>query len=41
MEVYASKQPEGPFKQSNTGEEIVISLVEPVRKTSRNTTFDN
>ena len=40
-EVYVGSQPAGPFKQSNSSEEIVIRLIEPISKTGRNITFDN
>lgn len=41
MEVYVGTQPDGPFKQSNSGEDIVIRLIEPISTTGRNITFDN
>lgn len=41
MEVYVGMQPEGPFRQSNKGEDIVIRLIEPISQTGRNITFNN
>lgn len=41
LEVYAGKQPEGPFCLSNKPDDIVARLVEPIRGSHRNVTFDN
>lgn len=41
MEVYAGKQPEGPYKVDNSGLAIVSRLVQPVSGTRRNITTDN
>jgi hypothetical protein len=41
LEVYAGKQPPGPFQLSNKAFDIVNRLVEPITKTKRNLTFDN
>lgn len=41
LEVYAGKQPPGPFQLSNKAFDIVNRLVEPITKTNRNVTFDN
>lgn len=41
LEVYVGKQPEGPFQQSNKPEDIVLRLVEPLKNSRRNITFDN
>lgn len=41
MEVYVGMQPEGPFRQSNKSEDIVIRLIAPISKSGRNITFDN
>nr|XP_023022605.1 piggyBac transposable element-derived protein 4-like [Leptinotarsa decemlineata] len=41
MEVYVGTQPDGPYRQSNSPEDIVERLIEPVSGTKRNITFDN
>lgn len=41
LEAYVGTQPEGPYKFNNSGEEIVLRLVEPVAYTNRNITADN
>lgn len=41
LELYVGTQPEGPYKLKNTGEEIVLRLVEPVANSNRNITGDN
>lgn len=41
MEVYAGKQPEGPYKVDNSGKSIVERLVQPISGSGRNVTTDN
>lgn len=41
MEVYAGKQPEGPYRVDNSGLSVVNRLVQPVSGTGRNITTDN
>lgn len=41
LEIYAGKQPEGPFSLSNKPFDVVNRLVQPISKTGRNVTFDN
>lgn len=41
LEMYAGKQPEGPFAISNKPFDVVDRLVSVVSKTRRNVTFDN
>lgn len=41
LEVYAGKQPEGPFQVSNKPEDVVKRLLEPLYNTGRNITTDN
>lgn len=41
LEVYAGKQPEGPFRVENSGKNIVERLVQPISGTRRNVTVDN
>ncbi|CAG9575734.1 unnamed protein product [Danaus chrysippus] len=41
LEIYAGKQPEGPFFVSNKPFDVVNRLVFPISKTGRNVTFDN
>lgn len=41
LEIYAGKQPEGPFFVSNKPFDVVNRLVLPISKTGRNVTFDN
>lgn len=41
LEVYVGKQPEGPYQLSNSAEEVVLRLVEPVSGSNRNITGDN
>ena len=40
-EIYAGIQPVGPYRCSNSAEDIVVRLVEPVVGTNRNITADN
>lgn len=41
MEVYAGKQPAGPYEISNSPKDVVHRLTEPIVKTGRNVTADN
>lgn len=41
MEIYAGKQPEGPFNLENNPNKIVLRLMEPIFHTGRNLTVDN
>lgn len=41
MEIYAGKQPSGPYKVSNKPFDVVDRIVQPVSKSCRNITFDN
>lgn len=41
LEIYAGKQPDGPFSVSNKPLDVVNRIVSPVSKTHRNLTFDN
>lgn len=41
LEVYVGTQPEGPYKCKNSGEDIVLRLVQPVEGSNRNITADN
>lgn len=41
MEIYAGKQPDGPFQVSNKPVDVVQRLVAPLRNSSRNVTADN
>lgn len=41
LEVYAGKQPTGPFQLSNKSFDVVDRLVQPVTMTCRNLSFDN
>ncbi|CAK1598285.1 unnamed protein product [Parnassius mnemosyne] len=41
LEIYAGKQPEGPFSVNNKPFDVVNRLVLPISKTGRNVTFDN
>lgn len=41
MEIYAGKQPDGPYQISNSPGDVVKRLIEPISKTGRNITFDN
>ena len=41
MEVYAGKQPDGPFQLSNKPHDITMRLTAPIFGTSRNLTTDN
>lgn len=41
MEIYAGKQPDGPFSIDNSPRNVVIRLIQPIRKTGRNMTIDN
>lgn len=41
LEVYVGKQPDGPYKVSNSCSDVVRRLVEPVIGTNRNITCDN
>ena len=41
MEVYAGKQPDGPFKVDNLSFAVVTRLISKISGTGRNVTFDN
>lgn len=41
FEIYAGKQPQGSFASSNSPEDIVLRLIEPVDGSGRNITTDN
>lgn len=41
LEIYAGKQPEGPYKMSNSPKEVVSRLSQPIFGTGRNITCDN
>ena len=41
MEIYARKQPEVPYKLSNSSADVVKRLTQPISHTGRNVTFDN
>lgn len=41
MEIYAGKQPEGPFQVSNKPVDVVQRMVTPLRNSGRNITADN
>lgn len=41
LETYVGTQPDGPYKLSNSAEDIVLRLVHPVGGTNRNITGDN
>ena len=41
MEIYAGKQPEVPYKLSNSPADLVKRLIQPISLTGRNVTFDN
>eukprot|EP00102_Acyrthosiphon_pisum_P010084 XP_008178239.1 PREDICTED: piggyBac transposable element-derived protein 4-like [Acyrthosiphon pisum] len=41
LEAYVGTQPEGPYKCKNSGEDIVLRIVQPVEGSNRNITADN
>lgn len=41
LEIYAGKQPTGPFAASNKPYDVVNRIVQPISKSNRNLTFDN
>ncbi|XP_054709139.1 piggyBac transposable element-derived protein 4-like [Uloborus diversus] len=41
LEIYAGKQPDGPYKTNNSGDEIVKRLTEKLANSGRNLTVDN
>ncbi|CAH2090789.1 unnamed protein product [Euphydryas editha] len=41
LEVYAGKQPAGPYALNNSAFSVVERLIMPISKTNRNLTFDN
>lgn len=40
QEVYVSQPPERPFQQSNKPKDVVLRLLEPLKNSHRNITFD-
>ncbi|XP_022184406.2 piggyBac transposable element-derived protein 4-like [Nilaparvata lugens] len=41
LEIYAGTQPNGPYKTSNSSEDVTMRMVEPISSTNRNVTIDN
>nr|XP_023028019.1 piggyBac transposable element-derived protein 4-like [Leptinotarsa decemlineata] len=41
LEIYAGKQPEGPYRVSNAAYDVVERIVKPITKSNRNITMDN
>jgi hypothetical protein len=41
LEIYAGKQPDGPFAVSNSPHDVVLRLITPIENTGRNLTVDN
>lgn len=41
MEVYVGLQPEGPYRTSNSPQDVVLRLCEPIYYSNRNITLDN
>lgn len=41
LEIYAGKQPDGPYKVDNSASSVVKRLILPISKTGRNVTTDN
>ncbi|CAI6353650.1 unnamed protein product [Macrosiphum euphorbiae] len=41
MEIYAGKQPDGPFSIDNSPNNVVHRLIQPIRNTGRNVTINN
>lgn len=41
LEIYAGKQPEGPFRVSPSADDVTVRMCEPIAGTNRNVTTDN
>jgi predicted transcriptional regulator len=41
LEIYAGKQPEGPYQLSNSPADVVERIISPISGSGRNVTVDN
>lgn len=41
LEIYAGKQPEGPFQVSNSAKDVTLRMIQPIENSGRNLTTDN